>query len=75
MVVVGAPREKRSRWLMSRSGMTREQVEKIKNTQASSEERKAVAHEFVNNDGSLDDLLEEVDRLHAKYLVMPKLVR
>jgi len=75
VLVVEAPRERRIRWVMKRSGMSREEVEKIMESQASSEERLQVAHDVLQNDGTLEDLLEHVDRLHAKYLVVPKLVK
>ncbi len=75
VLVVEAPRERRIQWVMSRSGMSREQVEAVMDTQASSEARRAVAHDIIDNDGSLADLLEKVDRFHAKYLVVPKLAK
>lgn len=75
VLVVEAPRERRTQWVMSRSGMNREQVEAVMDTQASSEARRAVAHDIIDNDGSLADLLAKVDRFHAKYLVVPKLAK
>ncbi len=75
VLVVEAPRERRIEWVMARNGMAREEVERIMDAQASSEERQSVAHDIIDNDGGLEDLLEKVDRLHAKYLVVPKLVK
>lgn len=75
VLVIEAPRDRRIQWVTARSGMSRDEVEKIMDSQASAGERAQVAHDIVNNDGSLDDLLEKVDRLHAKYLVVPKLVK
>lgn len=75
VLTVEAPRDRRIEWVIARSGLTRKQVEKIMDSQATSEERRAVAHDIIDNDGSLGDLLEKVDRLHAKYLVVPKLVK
>lgn len=75
VLVVEAPRERRIQWVMARSGISREEVEKIMESQASSEERMHAAHDVLYNDGSVEDLLDGVDRLHAKYLVVPRLVK
>lgn len=75
VLVVEAPRERRVQWVMSRSGLSRQEVETIMDTQASSETRRAVAHDIIDNDGSLAELLKKVDRFHAKYLVVPKLAK
>lgn len=75
VLVVEAPRERRIGWVMARSDMRRDEVEAIMESQASDEERASLAHDIIYNDGSLDDLKEKVDRLHAKYLVVPRLVK
>lgn len=75
VLVVEAPRERRIQWVMKRSGISREEVEKIMASQASAAERRHVAHDIIDNNGGLEELLEHVDRLHAKYLVVPKLVK
>jgi dephospho-CoA kinase len=75
ILVVEAPRERRIRWVMERNGLSREEVEKIMDTQSSTEERRRVAHDIIENTGSREDLLEKVDRLHAKYLVVPPRVK
>lgn len=75
ILVVEAPRERRIEWVISRSGLVREKVEEIMDTQAPSEKRRAVAHDIIDNDGSLADLLAKIDRLHAKYLVIPRLAK
>jgi dephospho-CoA kinase len=75
VLVVEAPRERRITWVMDRTGMTRAEVERIMDSQATSEQRLRVAHDVVDNDGSLGELEEKVDRLHAKYLVVPKRVK
>jgi dephospho-CoA kinase len=75
VLVVEAPRERRIEWVMARNGMSREEVERIMDAQASSEERQSVAHDVIDNDSDLEALLAKVDRLHAKYLVVPKLVK
>lgn len=72
VLVVEAPRERRIEWVMQRSGMTRREVEGIMDSQADSEERLRVAQDVLHNDGSVADLEGKVNRLHAKYLVVPK---
>lgn len=72
VLVIEAPRARRIDWVMHRNGMSRAEVEKIMDTQASSAERLRVAHDVVHNEGTVEQLLEKVDRLHAKYLVVPQ---
>ena len=71
VLVVEAQRERRIGWVMERTGMTRAEVERIMDSQATSEERLRVAHDIVHNDGSLRELEKKVDQLHAKYLESP----
>lgn len=75
VLVIEAPRERRIQWVTARGGMNRAEVEKIMDAQASSGERLRVAHDIVHNDGGLEDLMAKVDRLHAKYLVVPERVK
>lgn len=72
VLVVEAQRERRIEWLMDRTGMTREEIARIMDSQATPEERLRVAHDVVRNDGSLRELEKEVDRLHTKYMAGPK---
>lgn len=75
VLVVEAPRESRIHWVMERSGMSRKEVEQVMESQATSEQRLRVAQDILNNDGTLTDIQEKADRLHAKYLVAPKLTK
>jgi len=75
VLTVEAPRERRIQWVMERSGMSREEVEKIMDTQATSEERMRMAKDILHNESGLEVLRASVDRLHAKYLVVPPLVK
>lgn len=70
VLVVETPRERRVAWVMARSGMTRKDVERIMDSQATSEDRLRVAHDVIHNDGSVEELENRVDRLHAGYLAM-----
>lgn len=72
VLVIEAARERRVRWVMTRTGMQKAEVEQIMDAQAAPEERLRAAHDVVHNDGTLDDLREKVDRLHARYLAIPK---
>lgn len=69
VLVVEAARGQRTRRVMARTGMQRAEVERIMGAQVTSEERLQAAHDVIRNDGSLEDLRDQVDRLHAKYLV------
>jgi len=75
VLTVEAPRERRIVWVMDRSGLSRREVEQIMDTQASPDARRAVAHDIIDNDGTLEELLAKVERFHAKYLVVPKLAK
>lgn len=75
VLVVEAPREQRTRWVMSRDNMKRSEVDRIMESQATTEERRRVAHDTIENDSDLNALREQVDRLHAKYLVVPPNVK
>ena len=58
--------------VMARSKLTREQVLAIIATQASREERKAIANEVIVNESSLEALTQQVRKLHDFYLTMAK---
>ena len=58
--------------VMARSNLTREQVLAIIATQASREERKAIANEVIVNESSLEALTQQVRKLHDFYLTMAK---
>jgi dephospho-CoA kinase len=51
---------------MQRDSNTREQIEKIINSQLSREQRNAKADMIINNDGSIDDLQRTVAQTHQK---------
>lgn len=58
--------------VMARSNLTREQVLAIIASQASREERKAIANEVIVNESSLEALTQQVRKLHDFYLTMAK---
>ncbi|WP_336982843.1 MULTISPECIES: dephospho-CoA kinase [unclassified Cedecea] len=53
---------------MLRDNVSREHAQQILNAQASREARLAVADDVINNDGSPQDVVVHVDRLHRQYL-------
>jgi dephospho-CoA kinase len=54
--------------VMQRSNLSRAEVEKILQTQASREDRLAQADFVIENQGSLSELTEEVNQLNQKIL-------
>jgi dephospho-CoA kinase len=68
VLVVDAPAALRIERVVRRSGLTPEAVRRIMASQASREERLAVADDVIDNSGCLDDLRPKVRALHARYL-------
>ena len=66
VVVVNASTETRLRRLMELRGMTREEAGHRLNSQASDTERLAVADVVIDNNGTIDETLKQVDALWAK---------
>jgi len=56
--------------VMARSGMAREEVQRIMAAQASRAQRLAAADDTLNNDGDISALELQVAALHRKYLVL-----
>jgi len=54
--------------VMSRNGLSREEVERILAAQATRAERLAAADDVIDNDGALAALAPQVERLHSRYL-------
>ena len=54
----------------SRDNMTRSQAEAIIRQQSSREEKLRVADDLVDNEGSLEQLYQQLEQLHHRYLVM-----
>ena len=67
VLLVDVPEELQIRRLMMRDGVTHEQAEASLNAQATRAERLAMADDVVRNTGRVDDLRDEVAKLHAKY--------
>jgi dephospho-CoA kinase len=67
VLVVTADREKRFAWIKQRNGLSDELIESIMAAQASDEERRKIADDIIENDGSLESLLQQVKLLDQKY--------
>lgn len=68
IVVVDCPENRQVERVMARNRMTAAEVEAIMATQASREERLAVADDVIVNDAGVDSLFSQVDALNSKYL-------
>jgi dephospho-CoA kinase len=58
--------------LLRRDAESEEQARRMIEAQASREERLAIADDVVDNDGSLEDTARQVEKLHRKYLELPR---
>ena len=70
VLVIDCPAEVQIRRVMTRSGLTRAEVERILDAQASREARLAVADDVLDNGGDLEALEPGVDALHRRYLAL-----
>ncbi len=61
--------------VMSRNGMTREQVLAIMQTQASRDERMKAADDIIDSERDLAEIRQDVRRLHDKYLQLSKVTQ
>jgi dephospho-CoA kinase len=60
--------------VMSRNGLARSEIERILAAQATRAERLAAADDVIDNDGALDDLPAQIERLHDCYLELSQYV-
>jgi dephospho-CoA kinase len=67
VLVVDCPEEAQLQRLQARDGSSREQAEEILAAQVSREERLEVAHDVIENTGTLEDLQRFVQTLHRNY--------
>jgi len=70
VLLVDVPEELQIQRLMMRDGVGHEQARASLDAQATRAERLAMADDIVRNTGRVDDLREEVARLHQRYLAL-----
>lgn len=70
VLVVDCPEALQVERVRARSGLSAAEVEAIVRSQVSREKRLAAADDVIDNANSLDDLREQVRRIHARYLVL-----
>ncbi len=70
VLVVDCPEDIQVARVMARSGLAEAQVRAIMASQASREQRLAVADDVIDNGGSLEETAAQVAALHQRYLVL-----
>ena len=70
VLVVDVEEELQLERVMARDGVSRQQALAILNAQASRADRLALADDVIDNGGSLEELHEQVVRLHHSYLAL-----
>ena len=68
ILVVTTELETKIKRVMKRSNLSREEVMRIMATQLSDEERLSFADDVITNDGSIEDVHDDVKKLHELYL-------
>jgi dephospho-CoA kinase len=72
VLVVDCREETQADRTMRRSGLTEDQVRAILAVQASREARLRVADDVIHNEGTIEELNRQVDRLHQSYLALAR---
>jgi dephospho-CoA kinase len=67
VLIVDCDEQTQIRRVTSRSGLPEQQIRAIMATQASRQQRLAVADDVIDNDGDVATLRPQVERLHASY--------
>jgi dephospho-CoA kinase len=68
VLVVDCPEETQVRRVVARSGLSAAEVRAIMATQATRERRLAQADDVIDNSGPVEQLVDQVEPLHRKYL-------
>ncbi len=72
VLVVDASEETQKQRLLARDNISLEQINQILAAQTTREKRLAKADDIIHNNGSIDTVLPEIDRLHQQYLALAK---
>ena len=67
ILVIDSPRELQVERIAARDGLSESEIEAILETQASREQRLAIADDIIVNDASPEHLRSEIERLHRLY--------
>ena len=70
ILVVSAETNTKIRRVQQRSGLTRNEVERIMQTQLADEQRRLLADDIIENNTSLESVFQQVELLHQRYLEM-----
>jgi len=70
VLVIDSPEKLQFQRIKQRDGLSDAEIKAILSTQAAPEDRLAVADDVIVNDGRLDDISRQVDKLHQKYLAL-----
>lgn len=70
VLVVDCSEETQLKRASSRDGVGDQQIKSIMQSQASRQERLAIANDVIINEDSLESLVVQIDKLHQKYLEM-----
>lgn len=72
LLVVDCAEDTQINRVMTRSGLSREEVLRIMATQAGRQARLAAATEFIDNDGAPETLVPRISAIHRQYLLASK---
>jgi len=72
MLVVDADEPIRIQRVMTRDGSSEALIRQIMQSQPSSEQRRAIADDVIENNADIDQVRVDVSRLHARYLVFSR---
>ncbi len=72
VLVVTAPHERKLKWLKKRSQLNKENAEKLMSAQSSDLEKLKISDDHIHNDKDLQNIFEQVKKLHQKYLLLAR---
>lgn len=68
ILIVDCPPEVQRQRLLEHRGLSAEEIESIISVQVSREVRLAIANDVIYNESSIDDLRQQIGKLHQQYL-------
>jgi len=70
VLLVCAPESEKIKRIQARQAISENQIKQIMLTQASDDQRRAIADDILNNDGNIEQLHRQIDSLHQRYLAL-----